>query len=220
MGQSLSVRWFTKFCGILGITGLAGSASAARLEIARLFAPPDLSGPTLRAPQFSPDGRYLAYLKGRPDNKDRLDLWAFDIRAHRHVRLVDSASLAPQPAVLAAEEAQRRERQRLSALSGIIEYRFSPDSRYLLVPLEGDLYLYDLQAAPGAAVRRLTNTPAYETDARFSPKGHFVSYVREQNLYVYDLAAHEERAITHGGGGPVSYGVAEFVAQEEMERYT
>ncbi|HEX7417750.1 MAG TPA: S9 family peptidase, partial [Steroidobacteraceae bacterium] len=47
-----------------------------------------------------------------------------------------------------------------------------------------------------------------------------VSYVREQNLYVYDLAAREERAITRGGGGPVSYGVAEFVAQEEMERYT
>jgi dipeptidyl-peptidase-4 len=48
-----------------------------------------------------------------------------------------------------------------------------------------------------------------------------VSYVRNQNLYVLDPEdGGAERAITTDGKGAVSFGVAEFVAQEEMGRYT
>src|SRR5205807_2238603 len=115
--------------------------------------------------------RLVAYLRGAERNKDRLDLWAYDIRTHQHRVLVDSAKLAPQERALSAEEEQRRERQRTSSLTGIVEYQFSADSRYLLVPLGGDLYVYDLHATPDKAVHRLTRTASYETDARFSPLG-------------------------------------------------
>src|SRR5262249_11780868 len=54
----------------------------------------------------------------------------------------------------------------------------------------------------------------------FSPLGHYVSFIRDQNLIVYDLASGQEHAITHDGGHTVSFGVAEFVAQEEMARTT
>ena len=104
--------------------------------------------------------------------------------------------------------------------SGIVEYSFAPDSRHLLIPLNGDLYVYDLARKPADAVRRLTSTDAYETDARFSPRSNFVSFVRDQNLYVIDLASGTERAVTREGGGLVSFGVAEFIAQEEMDRDT
>ena len=69
-------------------------------------------------------------------------------------------------------------------------------------------------------MRRLTTTDSYETDARFSPRSNFVSFVRDQNLYVIDLATGAERAITREGGGLVSFGMAEFIAQEEMNRDT
>src|SRR6185436_20643453 len=59
-----------------------------------------------------------------------------------------------------------------------------------------------------------------ETDAHFSPRGHFVSFIRDQNLIVYDLTRGEEQAITRDGKGLVSYGTAEFIAQEEMARTT
>ena len=68
----------------------------------------------------------------------------------------------------------------------------------------------------GTKPRRLTETEATETDARISPRGGFVSFIREQNLYVIDLNTGQERAITNQGGGAISYGMAEFVAQEEM----
>ncbi len=204
------------------LAALAGmsAARAEKLTLERIFSAPDLTGPGLRSPKLSPDGRLVTYLRGREDDKDRLDLWAYDIRSGSHRRLVDSTLLAPEERPLSAEEEQRRERQRTSSLSGIVEYEISADSRYLLVPLGGDLYVYDLRARPQDAVRRITDTESYETDARFSPRGRYVSFIRDQNLIVHDLQTGREHAITREGGGPVSFGVAEFIAQEEMDRDT
>jgi dipeptidyl-peptidase-4 len=202
------------------VATLSAPAQAEKLTLERLFSAPDLSGPSLRGVKISPDGRLIAYLRAREDDKDRFDLWAYDVRASRDRLLVDSRTLAGADRALSAEEEARRERQRTSAYSGIVEYSFAPDSRHLLIPLNGDLYIYDLARKPADAVRRLTTTEAYETDARFSPRSHFVSFVRDQNLFVVDLATGRERAITHEGGGLVSFGVAEFIAQEEMDRDT
>jgi dipeptidyl-peptidase 4 len=220
MHTRLASRWLliALMASFMSLT--APVSKAEKLTIERMFSAPDLSGSSLRAPQISPDSRLVTYLKGAERNKDRLDLWAYDIAKRHHRLLVDSSKLVPQEHALSSEEEQRRERQRTSSLSGIVEYQFSPDSRYLLVPLGGDLYLYDLHARPTEAVRRLTNTPGYETDAKFSPLGRYVSFIRDQNLVVYDLAAGKEIPITHEGGGVISFGTAEFIAQEEMSRST
>ena len=135
---------------------LAAPARAEKLTLERLFAAPDLSGPSLRGVKISPDGRLVAYLKAREDDKDRFDLWAFDVRQSRDRLLVDSRTLAGADRALSAEEEARRERQRTSAYSGIVEYSFAPDSRHLLIPLNGDLYVYDLGRKAADAVRRLT----------------------------------------------------------------
>src|SRR5215475_3961918 len=89
-------------------------AHADKLTIERLFTAPDLSGASLRSPQISPDGRLITYLRGAERNKDRLDLWAYDIGKHQQHLLVDPARLVPQEHALSAEEEQRRERQRTS----------------------------------------------------------------------------------------------------------
>ena len=197
------------------------AAQAGRLTIERLFSAPDLAGESLHSPRISPDGRLVAYLKGAADNKDRQDLWAYDLKTRQHRLLIDARALLPPGGeALSPEEAARRERQRSSALSGIVEYSFASDSRRLLVPLGGDLYVYDLGLPPERALRRLTNTPAYETDARFSPRGNFVSFIRDQNLFAIELATGREIAVTTGASGLVSAGVAEFIAQEEMDRDT
>jgi dipeptidyl-peptidase-4 len=173
----------------------ARPATAEKLPLERIFAAPDLNGPTLRGVKISPDGKLIAYLKARDDDKDRFDLWAYDVPHAKHRQLVDSRTLAGADKALSAEEEARRERQRTSAYSGIVEYSFAPDSRHLLIPLNGDLYVYDLGRKPADAVRRLTTTDAYETDARFSPHSNFVSFVRDQNLHIIDLATGKERAV-------------------------
>jgi dipeptidyl-peptidase-4 len=201
-------------------TLLAPPVNAEKLPLERLFAAPDLSGPSLRGVKISPDGKLVAYLRARADDKDRFDLWAFDVQKSRDRLLVDSRTLAGADRALSVDEEARRERQRTAAYSGIVEYSFAPDSRHLLIPLNGDLYVYDLGRKPAEAVRRLTNTEAYETDARFSPRSNYVSFVRDQNLHIIDLATGKERAVTSEGGGLVSFGMAEFIAQEEMDRDT
>ncbi|TAK54141.1 MAG: S9 family peptidase [Gammaproteobacteria bacterium] len=199
---------------------LIPAARATELTVERLFEAPDLGGPTLRQPRFSPDGRLVSYLRAREDDPSAYDLWAYDLAARRHRQLVDSRLLLPQAEVLSAAEEARRERQRTAALRGIVEYAWAPDSQGLLFPLGGDLYHYDLARPADAAVRRLTATEAGETDARYSPRGRYVSFVRDQDLYAVEVATGIERRLSSGGGGPISHGVAEFIAQEEMGRDT
>src|SRR5690606_19028593 len=147
-------------------------AQGETLTVERMFAAPDLSGPRLHAPAFSPDGRYVTYLQGKADAKDVLDLWAFDTRRGESRLLVDSRAFSPGEERLSEEEAARRERQRTASLRGIVEYAFSTDGKRLLVPLGGDLYLHELGAKTDA-VKRLTETEAYETDAKLSPRSRF-----------------------------------------------
>jgi dipeptidyl-peptidase-4 len=207
----------------LGILPAASAVAGPpeRLTLERLFSGPDLAGASLRSARFSPDGKLVTYLQGSAESKDRLDLWAHDIATGRNALLVDSRSLVANEGTLSPEEEARRERQRTVALAGIVDYQFSADSRLLLIPIAGDLFLYDLKAPrAGSAVHRLTSTAAAETDARFSPRGRFVSFVREQNLYVIEVATGRETAVTREGAGLVSFGMAEFIAQEEMDRDT
>jgi dipeptidyl-peptidase-4 len=204
---------------IAALCAFHGALRAEPLTIERLFAAPDLVGNQLRSPTLSPDGKYVAYLQGAVDDKNRLDLWAFDIQKGRAQQLIDARAVLGAEEQLSAEEAARRERQRTASLRGIVEYEFSPDGKRVLVPLGGDLYVYDLAARRNHS-RRLTNSAAYETDARFSPRGNFVSFIRDQNVWLIDLATGKERALTRDGAGSIANGVAEFIAQEEMGRDT
>jgi dipeptidyl-peptidase-4 len=170
--------------------------------------------------KISPDGSRVTYLQGKPSDKDRLDLWEYNIRDAQARVLVDSDLLTPTHATLSDEERSRRERQRTAALSGILEYSFAPSGRALLFPLGGDLFYYDLAKPTAEALTKITHSQGFATDASVSPKGGYVAYVRDQNLYAYDLAKQKEKALTKDGRGPIKNGMAEFVAQEEMDRST
>jgi len=198
--------------------GFAAAIAAEPLTVERIFAAPDLAGQRLRSPQISPDGRYVVFLQGKSNNADQLDLWGFDLRSGDSRMLVDANAFASDNERLSAEEESRRERLRIATLRGIVDYEFSFDGRFLLVPIAGDLYLYELGRKLANPVRRLTHTESYETDAHFSPRARYVSFVRDQNLWCIDLRSGVERRLTTDGGGDISNGTAEFIAQEEMGR--
>ena len=90
----------------------------------------------------------------------------------------------------------------------------------MLFPLDGKLFYYDLAKPATSALAEIKQSKGFATDATVSPAGHYVAYVKDQNLFVYDLAAQSEKALTADGGGPIKNGMAEFVAQEEMDRST
>ncbi|OEY71053.1 peptidase S9 [Rheinheimera salexigens] len=198
------------------LIGGGGMAAANQLELARLFADPALSGTTPRSLTMAPDGSRVTYLKGKPDDADRLDLWEYHIKDAEHRLLVDADSLVSGDEVLSDEEKARRERMRLFA-TGIISYSWSKNSDALLFPLNGDLYYYQLS---NAKAKKLTDTAEFETDATISPTGKKVAFIRQQNLFILDIASGKETQLTKDGGGVIKNGMAEFVAQEEMDRMT
>jgi dipeptidyl-peptidase-4 len=191
---------------------------AQPLTFERVFASPSLDGPSPRGVKVSPDGRFITLLRARAEDRDRYDLWAFERGTGQWRMLVDSLKLGSGRDLSEAEKMQR-ERQRVGNLKGIIAYQWTQDSRAILVPLDGDLYL----AALDGSVRRLTDSPQDELNAALSPKGAYVSFVRDGRLHVGALGGAlggaDQPAITPAEtAATVHWGEAEFVAQEEMAR--
>jgi dipeptidyl-peptidase-4 len=208
---------------LLAITAclaLSSPVLAEKLTPERIFADPALNGPTAKGVALSPDGKRVTYLKGKAEAANVQDLWAADVKGGEPYRLIDSAALSSGGKELSEAEKARRERARVSA-RGIVEYSWDEEGRFILVPLDGDLYL---DSVADGKVTRLTETPGDEVDAKVSPKGGFVSYVRDQNLYIKPLnggaSGGPEKALTTQGKDALSFGTAEFVAQEEMDRFT
>lgn len=195
-------------------------AHAEKLTLEAITGSAPLSGPTLTKPQVAPDGSRVTFLRGKDRDRNRLDLWEYDIASGETRLLVDSSVVLPGEEVLSDEEKARRERQRIAALSGIVDYQWSPDGKALLFPLGGELYFYDLTKSGRDAVRKLTNGGGFATDPKISPKGGFVSFIRDRNLWVIDLTSGEEVQLTRDGSDTIGNGVAEFVADEEMDRHT
>ena len=182
----------------------------------RVFANPSLSGPVARGVSLSPDGELVAFLRSREDDVDVLDLWAAPTGAGEPFKLIDARALVPDAGELSEAEKARRERMRISQ-RGVVEYSWDEQGRYILAPLEGDVFL---ASRSDGTVRRLTETAADEIDAKVSPRGNYVSYVRDQDLVVYDLSAGSETEVTTDGDGLITWATAEFIAQEEMDRDT
>ena len=207
---------------LLRATALAALLPASvlaqdELTLQRLFDSPSLLGSSPRSVDYSPDGTMLTFLKAREDDAARLDLWAYDVASGKASMLVDSKTLEPDDFELSEEEKALRERKRISSARGIVQYQWDSAGEKILVPLAGDIFLVTL--ADGS-VRQLTDTEAFEYDAKVSPSGSYVSFLRDGSLFAIELESGRERRLSPEGKGPVSYGTAEFVAQEEMSRYT
>ncbi|MCR9194691.1 MAG: S9 family peptidase [Hyphomonas sp.] len=190
------------------------------LTIERLFASPSLSGPAPTGVKYSPDGKRVTFLKAREDEGNRFDLWQFDVTTGEQSLLVDSKLLEPEEVELSEEEKALRERKRIAGRKGIVSYDWGTADT-ILVPLGGDLHLVTL-TDEGAQTRQLTDTDAFEYDAKVSPGGKYVSFIRDGAVYAVDLTSGAEDRLTPEAepDKAIAYGVAEFVAQEEMDRYT
>lgn len=187
--------------------------AASTLSFERVFASPGLDGPAPRQVKLSPDGRYLTLLRNRADDRERYDLWGYDIDTREWRMLVDSEALG-SGRELSEDEKMQRERARVGSLKGIISYQWASDGSGVLVPLDGDLFLAKLDGT----VTRLTDTEGTELNPKLSSKGGFVSFVRDRRLWVGPVGGEAQPITPAGEAETIRWGEAEFVAQEEMAR--
>ncbi len=192
-------------------TSFSSYGSEKPLTIERLFESPELEGAKMMGLKFSPNGQRLSFLKPKKSNYEVLDLWEFDLKTGKESLLVDSATLKFSPPT--EIEKARLERMRITR-QGIVEYFWSEKGDLIAFPAGGDLYLYSFSKP----LKRLTNNAGAELDIRFSPQDNYLTYTREQNLYLMNLKDQKEIPLTTTGKDSLSFGSAEFIAQEEMHR--
>jgi dipeptidyl-peptidase-4 len=142
-----------------------------------------------------PGGAEVIFLRSGPKSGVQ-SLFAIDVATGTTRELLTAeALLASEPAELSdAEMAQ--------------------DGRTLVASVGGRVYAVD--RATGQK-RRLA-LPAGSLDPRLSPDGKFLAHVSAGELRVLDLAAGTSRTLTSGATEWKTHGLAEFVAQEEMDR--
>jgi dipeptidyl-peptidase 4 len=126
---------------------------------------------------------------------------------------------------LSLEERLRRERQRASTHS-LTTFSWMPNDR-LLIPARGSLFVQDGIGEHGTAtcIHDKTVSNIMALDAQVAPNGQAVAWTADRNLHVQYYDPDQQQwgpgvRVTDNGHVPgLSHGVADFVAQEEMDRY-
>jgi dipeptidyl-peptidase-4 len=165
------------------------------------------------SPKITPDGKAVIFLRGGARDPV-LRLYEFTIAdAKLREILTPEKLLQGAEEKLTAEERSRRERERQS-LRGFTNFQLSKDGTKLLVALSSKLYVITRGDS------HVTELPGRSwIDPHFSPDGRAVAAVNGGELHVIDLETQVDVALTSGATETIQHGVAEFVAQEEMDRH-
>ena len=163
---------------------------------------------------IAPDGDVL--FTRTPPRSFVADLFERDAATGAVRKVLDTATLlGGGDEKLSAEEKARRERLR-QATRGISGFELSRDGKRLLVPLSDRLFLVERS---DGKVTELDTGDGYPYDPHLSPAGDRVGFVVDADLWVIDArAGAKPRRLTTRPGPTVEHAVAEFVAQEEMDR--
>ncbi|NYV76989.1 prolyl oligopeptidase family serine peptidase, partial [Streptomyces sp. UH6] len=176
---------------------------------------------TLGAPRaftVAPDGSRVVFLRSRSGTDRAGALWVLDLAAAGGPaeRLVaDPAALLDGTGEdLSAEERARRERSREGG-AGIVSHATDTAVEVACFALSGRLFTVGLRT--GTARELPVAGPVI--DPRPSPDGRHVAYVAGGALKVVGADGDGDRALAEPESETVSYGLAEFVAAEEMHRF-
>ena len=168
-----------------------------------------------RSFQVSPDGGMVAFLRSPGGTDPVTGLWALDVASGTERLVADPAQLAGFGGEDDELEKARRERARERA-AGIVGFATDDGFTVAAFTLAGRVYLAAL-GGEGAAAALPTRTPA--ADPRPDPSGRLVAYTCAGALRVVNTGTGEDRAVVDpDGAAGISFGSAEFLAAEEMDR--
>jgi len=156
--------------------------------------------------QYSPDSKFITYLFSERGDLAR-DLWRLDLVSGGQEHWLSPPGEAVTEENISRDEILRRERLRLRE-TGITDYIWAKKATVMLLPLRGELYRW----AEGTLTRL---TGGGVIDPKITDDGGKVFFVREGEVWTIDEAG-ERRLTAHPPGA--TNGLAEFVAQEELDR--
>lgn len=173
---------------------------------------------TLGAPRaftVSPDGTRVIFLRSGSgtDRTNRLHVLDTGTGEER-VAADPRALLGGSGEKLSPQERARRERAREGS-AGIVGYAVDAAAELAAFALSGKVYVAELRAGTARALP----VPGPVLDPRPSPDGRHVAYVTRGALRVVGADGEGDRAVAEPEDAHTTYGLAEFVAAEEMARH-
>ncbi len=163
-----------------------------------------------RTVSVSSDGDRVAFLRSTGGTDAVHSLWVFDVPAGEERLVADPRALLAGGEQLPPEERAMRERKREGS-GGIVAYATDDAGRTAVFALSGQLYRANL--VTGEVVELPTAGPVL--DPRPSPSGNLVAYVTGGELHLIEDGTDRVLAAEDG----ITWGLAEFVAAEEMSRF-
>jgi dipeptidyl-peptidase 4 len=163
---------------------------------------------------IAPDGGRVVFLRTRGGTDPTTCLWQFDVASGAERLIADPAALGHDGGdAVPAEERMRRERARESS-GGIV--RFSTDREVIRAAfdLAGRLRVVDLLTGNATDIA----TGGSAIDPRLDPTGASLAYVEAGALHTVGTDGAGARVLLSPESDQVTYGLAEFVAAEEMGR--
>ncbi|MFF6976515.1 prolyl oligopeptidase family serine peptidase [Streptomyces sp. NPDC008343] len=168
-----------------------------------------------RAFTVAPDGSRVVFLRSTSGTDPASSLWVLDTAdGGERVAADPRALLGGTSEDLSPEERARRERSREGG-AGIVSHATDAAVELASFALSGRLFTAELRA--GTA--RELPVPGPVIDPRPSPDGRHIAYVAQGALRVVGAEGEGDRALAEPESDGVTYGLAEFIAAEEMGRY-
>jgi dipeptidyl-peptidase-4 len=163
---------------------------------------------------ISEDGSRVAFLRARAGDDPHTELWVLDLPGGAERRVAGAEESADESdGDIPPEERSRRERSR-EASSGIVRFSGDRSLQRAVFDLNGALHIVDLSTGES---RRLP-TAESPVDPRIDPTGAHVAYVSAGGLHVVDVDGSNDRVLLRPRTRNITFGLAEFVAAEEMHR--
>jgi dipeptidyl-peptidase-4 len=164
--------------------------------------------------RITPDGTSVLFLRSLSGTDARHGLWRLDVASGQETLLVDPVGLlGDRNEELSADERAARERTRTQA-GGVVAYTTDDDYRVAAFSLSGKLFVVDL----GSGELREVPVTGSIMDPRLDPTGRRIGYVSGGALHVVDVDSGHDRVLARSDTEDVAWGLAEFLAAEEMER--
>ncbi|MEV0223270.1 prolyl oligopeptidase family serine peptidase [Streptomyces sp. NPDC050704] len=172
---------------------------------------------TLGAPRaftVAPDGSRVVFLRSSSGTDRANQLWVLDVAdGQEHVAADPAVLLGGTSEQLSAAERARRERSREGG-AGIVGYATDNAAELASFALSGRLFTAELRVDTA----RELPVPGPVLDPRPAPDGRLVAYVSGGALRVVGAEGEDDRALVEPESDTVTYGLAEFIAAEEMGR--
>ncbi|MCF2532948.1 S9 family peptidase [Yinghuangia soli] len=159
-------------------------------------------------------GTTVLFLRSRSGDDRTTCLWAYEPGSGERIVADPAVLLGGAEEHLSAEERARRERSREGS-AGVVGYAVDKAGTVAAFTLSGRLFAADLAAGTVAEL----DTPGPVIDPRPAPDGRLIAYTAGGELRVIGTDGTGDRALATPENPEITWGVAEFIAAEEMQRF-